>query len=60
MDYSTSGGKIDDIKSKVDDFKAKIIAGTIKVPDHAELSQLPAWSVPRHGARAVDGPEVTH
>ena len=30
--YSTSGGKIDDIKSKVDDYKAKIIAGTITVP----------------------------
>jgi basic membrane protein A and related proteins len=32
VDYSTSGGKIDDIKSKIDDFKAKIIAGTITVP----------------------------
>ncbi|HEV2887359.1 MAG TPA: BMP family ABC transporter substrate-binding protein [Jatrophihabitans sp.] len=32
VDYSTSGGKIDDIKDKVDDFKAKIIDGTITVP----------------------------
>jgi basic membrane protein A len=32
VDYSTSGGKIDDIKAQVDDFKAKIIAGEIKVP----------------------------
>ncbi|HLL67906.1 MAG TPA: BMP family ABC transporter substrate-binding protein [Micromonosporaceae bacterium] len=30
--YSTSGGKIDDIKTQLDDFKAKIIDGTIKVP----------------------------
>ena len=32
VDYSTTGGKIDDIKSKLDDYKAQIIAGTIKVP----------------------------
>jgi len=32
VDYSTSGGKIDDIKSKVDEFKAKIIDGSITVP----------------------------
>jgi basic membrane protein A len=32
VDYATSGGKIDDIKTKIDDFKAKIIAGTITVP----------------------------
>ena len=30
--YSTTGGKIDDIKAKIEAFKAKIIAGTIKVP----------------------------
>lgn len=30
--YSTSGGKIDDIKTQLEDYKAKIIAGTIKVP----------------------------
>ena len=30
--YSTSGGKIDDIKAKLDDYKQKIIAGTITVP----------------------------
>ena len=30
--YSTSGGKIDDIKSKLDDYKQKIISGGIKVP----------------------------
>jgi basic membrane protein A len=32
VDYSTSGGKIDDIKSTVDEFKQKIIAGEITVP----------------------------
>jgi basic membrane protein A len=32
IDYSTSGGKIDDIKAKVDVFKQKIIDGTITVP----------------------------
>jgi basic membrane protein A len=30
--YSTSGGKIDDIKAQVEDLKAKIISGEIKVP----------------------------
>lgn len=30
--YSTSGGFVDDIKSKLEDYKAKIIAGTITVP----------------------------
>jgi basic membrane protein A and related proteins len=32
VDYSTSGGKIDDIKAQVDGFKQKIIAGEIAVP----------------------------
>ena len=32
VDFSTTGGKIDDIKSKLDDYKAKIISGEIKVP----------------------------
>jgi len=32
IDYSTTGGKINDIKSKIEDFKKQIIAGTIKVP----------------------------
>jgi basic membrane protein A len=32
VDYSTTGGKIDDIKAKLDDYKAKIIAGSITVP----------------------------
>ena len=32
IDYATSGGKLDDIKSKLDDYKQKIIAGDIKVP----------------------------
>ena len=31
VDYATSGGAIDDIKSKLDDYKQKIIAGDIKV-----------------------------
>jgi basic membrane protein A len=30
--YSVTGGKIDDIKSKLEDFKAQIIAGKIVVP----------------------------
>ena len=30
--YSTSGGQIDDITSKLDDFKQQIIDGEIKVP----------------------------
>lgn len=30
--YSTSGGKIDDIKTQLDDLKKQIIDGTIKVP----------------------------
>lgn len=33
VDYSTSGGKVDDIKQKLDDYKQKIISGEIKVPD---------------------------
>jgi basic membrane protein A len=32
VDYSTSGGKVDDIKSTVDAYKAQIISGAIKVP----------------------------
>jgi basic membrane protein A len=32
IDYSTSGGFIDDIKSQLDALKAKIISGDIKVP----------------------------
>ena len=30
--YSTSGGFVDDIKAKLDDYKAKIVGGTITVP----------------------------
>jgi basic membrane protein A and related proteins len=30
--YSTSGGKVDDIKAKLEDYKSKIVAGTITVP----------------------------
>ncbi len=32
VDYSTTGGKIDDIKTKLDEFKAKIASGEITVP----------------------------
>ncbi|WP_260615419.1 BMP family protein [Microbispora sp. KK1-11] len=32
VDYSTTGGKIDDIKSKIDEYKQKIISGEITVP----------------------------
>jgi basic membrane protein A len=35
IDYATSGGAIDDIKSKLDDLKQKIISGAIKVPTGA-------------------------
>jgi basic membrane protein A len=31
--YATTGGHIDDIKAKLDEFKAQIIAGTITVPE---------------------------
>jgi basic membrane protein A len=30
--YATSGGAVDDIKSKLDDYKKQIVDGTIKVP----------------------------
>jgi basic membrane protein A len=30
--YATSGGKIDDIKAQLDDYKQKIVSGAIKVP----------------------------
>jgi basic membrane protein A len=33
IDYATSGGQIDDIKTKLDEYKQKIISGEIKVPD---------------------------
>lgn len=33
IDYSTSGGFVDDIKAQVDAFKTKIISGEIKVPE---------------------------
>jgi basic membrane protein A len=32
LGYSTSGGKVDDIKTQLDDYKQKIISGSIKVP----------------------------
>ncbi len=32
VDYSTSGGKVDDVKAKLDELKQKIIDGTITVP----------------------------
>jgi basic membrane protein A and related proteins len=31
--YATSGGQIDDIKSKIDGYKEKIVSGQIKVPN---------------------------
>jgi len=33
VDYSTTGGKIDDIKDKLEEYKQKIISGEITVPD---------------------------
>lgn len=35
VDYSTTGGKVDDIKSKLDDYKQQIIDGKITVPKTA-------------------------
>jgi len=35
VDYSTSGGFVDDIKAKIDGYKAKIISGEIKVSETA-------------------------
>ncbi|MEI2766788.1 MAG: BMP family ABC transporter substrate-binding protein [Dermatophilaceae bacterium] len=32
VDYSTTGGKIDDIKAQLEDYKKKIVDGTIVVP----------------------------
>ncbi len=32
VDYSTTGGKVDDIKAKIDDYKQQIIDGKITVP----------------------------
>ena len=32
VDYATTGGKVDDIKTKLDEYKAKIISGEITVP----------------------------
>ncbi|MFI6453957.1 BMP family protein [Streptosporangium amethystogenes] len=33
VDYSTTGGQVDDIKTKLDEYKQKIISGEITVPD---------------------------
>lgn len=33
VDYSTTGGQVDEIKSKLDEYKQKIISGEITVPD---------------------------
>jgi basic membrane protein A len=30
--YSTTGGQVDDIKEKLDEYKQQIIDGTVKVP----------------------------
>ena len=32
VDYSTTGGQVDDIKAQLDDYKAQIISGEITVP----------------------------
>jgi basic membrane protein A len=32
VDFSTTGGQVDDIKNKLDEYKQKIISGEIKVP----------------------------
>ncbi|GAA2884844.1 BMP family ABC transporter substrate-binding protein [Streptosporangium fragile] len=33
VDYSTTGGQVDDIKTKLDEYKQKIISGEVTVPD---------------------------
>ncbi|GGS81978.1 BMP family ABC transporter substrate-binding protein [Planobispora rosea] len=33
VDYSTTGGQVDDIKTKLDEYKQKIVSGEITVPD---------------------------
>ncbi|MEV7005661.1 BMP family ABC transporter substrate-binding protein [Streptosporangium sp. NPDC051022] len=33
VDYSTTGGQVDDIKAKLDEYKQQIISGAITVPD---------------------------
>ncbi|WP_329090237.1 MULTISPECIES: BMP family lipoprotein [unclassified Streptosporangium] len=33
VDYSVTGGQVDDIKSKLDEYKQKIISGELTVPD---------------------------
>ena len=33
VDYSTTGGMIDDIKAQIDEFKTKIVSGEITVPE---------------------------
>jgi len=32
VDYSKTGGKVDDIAAQIDDYKQKIISGSITVP----------------------------
>jgi basic membrane protein A len=34
IDYSTTGGQVDDVKAQVDEFKQKIISGEITVPEN--------------------------
>ena len=36
VDYSTTGGHIDDIVDRLEDFKEQIIDGDIEVPDTPE------------------------
>jgi basic membrane protein A len=36
VDYSRSGGFVDDIEDQIDDFAEQIIAGEIEVPDAPE------------------------
>ena len=54
--YSTSGGMVDDIKAKLDEFKQKIISGEIKVPDSRELRQSSSQTAVGPGDVNVPGP----
>ncbi len=42
--YSTTGGKIDDIKAQLEDYKAKIVSGEITVPEQVGRLEHPIGS----------------
>ena len=48
--YSTTGGQVDDIKAQLEDFKAKIVSGEIKVPTAPRVAGRPK----HHRTRQLD------